>query len=72
MFSGEIAELKELIKQQLLGSMFLGIPLSESDEMVLPEFKMVHELGREIQKEVDSQDQGGSLPSGVVGRARIF
>lgn len=61
-----------MIKQQLLGSMFLGISLSESNEMVLPEFRLVHELGKTIRQEIHSQDQGGHLPPGVVGRARMY
>jgi len=71
MFSREVAELEGLIKQQLLAAMFLGVSLTESDDMSLPYFKLITRVGREIQQEMSKENQG-SLPQGTIGRARMY
>ena len=68
MLSKNPAERKEIVKQQVAASMYYAIPFNVTDELVLPEFRLVVQAAEELIKKTGS---GPSAP-GVLGTARMY
>ena len=70
LLSGDDSEQRAILKQQVAASMYLHLPISETDLMTVTEFRIVNEVADELRKE--ASEGGGLLPPGVMGSGRVL
>lgn len=59
------------MKQQVAASMYLHLPISETDRMTVVEFKIVNEVANELRQEASEEGGHPSTP-GFVGTGSMM